>query len=345
MGSAAKQVGCSARAVRRWWERFCSTKAVDDKPRRGRPPVLSNKIAKKALGMLCNRASCSGSADVAKQLASTGITGKLLHKTTVMRAAKRVACLQGKKLIARRGKPKKGLTELQRQKRLAFAVASMDMEWSNVMFSDMKRFYFRYPGSKVNHDVRWVLEGNEDQSVFQPSSPSCFNIYAAITKHGVTHVHVVSRTKQHKEQHLTKRGQLARNITQAEYTSVVKKTLLPAGHNVFSRQGIPRWVLQQDGDKSHGVAMHLAKAWSKHKCPSVSILPNWPPNSPDLNIMENVWAWTQKRVDKLGCRSFDEFKQTVVDALAAVPQHVVDNLFDNLKQRMAIVIEKRGGYT
>lgn len=40
---------------------------------------------------------------------------------------------------------------------------------------------------------------------------------------------------------------------------------------------------------------------------SVNLLPNWPPNSPYLNPMENVWSWVQSQVDAKVCKTFEDF--------------------------------------
>ena len=58
------------------------------------------------------------------------------------------------------------------------------------MFTDMKRCYLRYPGSKVKHCI-WVLEGeDDDEAVFQPTNTHCVNVYVGITPYGMTVMHV-----------------------------------------------------------------------------------------------------------------------------------------------------------
>jgi hypothetical protein len=85
--------------------------------------------------------------------------------------------------------------------------------------------------------------------------------------------------------------------------------------------------------------------WCKTKGSSVSVLPNWPPNSPDLNLIENVWAWVQQEVDKKGCKSFEEFEAAVKSKLAAVPKKHLTNLWASMGKRLQAVIDAEGGPT
>jgi len=290
------------------------------------------------------KAGSSGSFDVAHQLATARITNKVVHKTTVIRAARKAALEKGKNLIAKKGPPPKGLTEATKVKRMRFAVACMKMKWKVVMFTDMKRFYLKYPGSKVK-PFRWVLEGEEGDDVFQPTNPQCVNVYAGITPYGMTAMHIVAGTSKHQTEHKTQKDKTARNITKSEYKEVLMKTLLPEGTKLFEQAGINKWYLQQDNDPSHGVAAELLKEWNTANGASVQLLPNWPPSSPDLNIIENVWALVQQKVNSLGCKNFEEFKLAVGETFAGVHQHVIDNLYNSLEKRMQLVIKSNGGYT
>jgi hypothetical protein len=134
------------------------------------------------------------------------------------------------------------------------------------------------------------------------------NLYAGITKWGITKPHVVTGTTGMKSTFTNKKGQPAKNITTYEYKVVVDKTLLPEGRRMFSAQGISSWVLQQDNDPTHKKASQAAVGeWNK-KNPgaTVKVIPFWPPNSPDLSPIENVWAYVQQKVDKAGCQNFKD---------------------------------------
>lgn len=223
----AKQAPCSKKLVRRWWQRYCNTGSVDDAERSGRPALLSAACSKRALEKLLYAGS-SGAADVAQQLAAAGITDKSVHKTTIIRAARRAANAKGKKLLAKKGPPAKGLTQATRDKRIAFAKACRKMDWHSVMFIDRKRFYLKYPGSKVK-PVRWVLEGEATDEVFQPTNPVCVNVYGAISPYGMSSLHVVAGTNKQKTEHKTQQDKAARNITKSECKDVLWKALLPEG--------------------------------------------------------------------------------------------------------------------
>lgn len=177
MNSTTKAVPCSAKLVRKWWRRYCYTWSVDDATRVGRPVSISRAGAKLALKNLVHDDGASSVA-VARHLAAAGITNKVVHKTTVIRAARKAAMEKGKKLQAKHGPPPKGLRHATKAKRLAFAQAYKNMNWGNVMFTDRKRFYLKYPGSKVKPYI-WVLEEEDEQDVFQPTNPLCVNAYEA----------------------------------------------------------------------------------------------------------------------------------------------------------------------
>lgn len=309
------------------------------KPKPGRKHVLSASAAEGALAMLLDEQH--GTAyQVAQQLQLQGHTTVIIHRTTVVRAARRAAMSAGKSLRAVRGTPTKRLTDATKAKRRTFSGVNMGRAWGNVMFTDRKRFLFRYPGTRVR-PVKWVLQGEEHMAV-AVNHPQCLNVYAGITKHGVTKMHIVAGSSKHKTTFKNKGGDPAKNITAAEYQHVLNTTLLPEGRRIFSTQGISSWVLQQDNDPSHKEAPKHVQQWNTQNSSSVSVLADWPPNSPDLNPIENVWAYVQSKVDQRGCKTFEEFKQAVLDEFQAVPLSMLRNLFDSMPRRVARVTQLGG---
>lgn len=262
-----------------------------------------------------------------------------VHRTTLMRAVKQKAAEQGTPMFFDWRMPKQELTTLNKQQRVAFARANLKRNWDMVMFTDRKRFYFRYPGTAVS--PCWSIRGTRREA-YRPSAPSCFNVYLGITVHGVTACHAVSGTTNKKgPNYYTQRGVPAKNITSQEYYSVLMKILLPEGKRLF--RNAP-WILQQDGDRSHSVASKSAvDAYNKifHES-HISILPQWPANSPDLSPIENLWAVVQAKADATGCQAFREYQNSVVTIIKNTPLAHLSNYFKSMKGRLKKCIEKGG---
>jgi DDE superfamily endonuclease len=244
------------------------------------------------------------------------------------------------------GEADKELTADTKKKRLAFCLANLGTNWGHVMFTDRKKFAFRYPGTK-HKSVRWIRKsrgGKRGNKCFKPNNPQRVNLYMGINKWGVSKVHKVTGSNGMKSEFLNKKGQPSRNITIAEYAQVLKKTFLPEGTRMFNQQGLSSWVLQQDNDPTHKkrVAEELANWNAKHPSNSVQLLVNWPPNSPDLSPIENVWAIVQKQVDAIGCMNFKEFEACVIEKLQGLDKQIVKNLRKSMAERIGLCIEANG---
>lgn len=343
--ATARHVGCTRHTVYNWWQRYRQTNNVHDRAKTGRKRLFSQVAEERSFELLSDGDGNTAD-EVSKRLCTEGLVPNTVHKSCVIRAARRAAARAELKLWCQRGKPAKAMTAATKKKRLAFAVANQHTTWNNVCFTDRSKFHFSYPGSKVV-PCRWIAgrASNSKAAVSQPNHPQCLNIYAGITKHGVTATHVVAGSSKYSSQHTNQKGQPARGITTSEYREVLSKTLLPGGHSLFTAHGTSEWTLQQDGDPAHGCAAEQIKQWNKKTGCSVQLLPNWPPNSPDLNPIENVWGWVGQEVNRMGCSSFDEFSKAVRDKLAALPKQHLTNLYASMKGRMDAVVAAGGGST
>jgi hypothetical protein len=282
----------------------------------------------------------AGANEVARALHSQGLTSKQLHKATIIRHARAAATLVGKVLKVSRARPPQGLGAATIQKRLGFAKTHLHTDFTRFMFTDRCRFYLQYPGSKVQ-EATWYSEG-ERPRVVQPSKPANVNVYMGITTQGVTGCHVVAGTTGEPSQYKTKAGRQAKNITQEEYPDVLMHTLLPGGDRLLGHGGSRGWVLQQDNDPTHRVAQGVVQQWRRGHNSRVELLANWPPNSPDLNPIENVWSWVGRKVKQMGVTTLPAFKQAVLQQLAHVPKKMLGNLVGSMQSRLRKVIEKGG---
>jgi hypothetical protein len=72
------------------------------------------------------------------------------------------------------------------------------------------------------------------------------------------------------------------------------------------------------------------------------LLPHWPPNSPDLSPIENVWAYVQGQVNSKGCKTFAEFSEQVQHTFQNLPKDMVNNLYKSMRTRLQKCMDKEG---
>lgn len=328
--------------VRHWVAVYKRTGAVGRKPGSGRKRKLDDAAVDGARTLLLS-GDYAGVRQVAEAMYADG-GAPLVSRTTLSRRVKARGEQLGTPIHAVRGEPERVLTATTKAKRLEFAKANKGRNWGNILFTDRKKFLFKYPGAKKKASY-WVEKGSRP-GVHKVNNPNAVNVYAGITSSGITKLHFVAGTTGHKTTHTTLKGQPARNITKSGYKEVLEATLLPEGTKLFRNRGMSSWVLQQDNDPTHRGAGGVVQAWV-HTNPGVhvQVLAGWPGNSPDLNPIENLWAWAQAEVDAAGCQNFAEFKQSVVETLQNVPQSMLARLVGSMKARIAACIAKGGDKT
>jgi hypothetical protein len=85
IAGTSRTVGCSEKAVKRWWSRHKQQKQFSVRRAKGAgpKPTMSEAAAKRALELLAD-CETQGAADVAKKLKAEGLCEKVVHKTTVL---------------------------------------------------------------------------------------------------------------------------------------------------------------------------------------------------------------------------------------------------------------------
>lgn len=256
--------------VKLWVKRYQNTGNVDDKPGRGRKRVMTDHVTDKAIQLLLSDEYGTTKA-AATELHYAGLTPRVMDCSTIAKCVKQYGKQKGKSIIAVRGRVTKSLNAATKAKRLAFARANLGRSWANVLFTDRKKFFFRYPGERVRR-VQWIEKGQKRQAA-TASRALGVNLYAGISRTRITSVHIVAGTSKHKTTYSNKQGVTARNITALEYADVLQSTLLPAGTQIFRSMGIDNWVLQQDNDPTHKVASDVVKGYMAKRHSSITVLP------------------------------------------------------------------------
>ncbi len=340
--ATARQLHLSLKAVRHWTAVYEATGGVRPMAKSGRKPVLSGAAAARAHALLLDPTQRS-SKMVAQQLQQEGITAALLDKTTVIRAAKRVALNLGRPIVARRGHPRKQLTEANKQRRVDFCTSSSGVDWSAVMVTDRKRFLFHHPRAVVKR-VRWLEKGQRWQAP-KCNHPQGVNVYGGLTVHGVTSLHEVTGTSTLSTSYTTKAGKKSKGITQDEYKAVLTKTLLRDGATLFGKHKVNSWMLQQDNDGAHRDVKGTIRSWSMQAGCTVELVQSWPGNSPDLSPIENLWSYIDQQVQAKGCKSFAAFRAAVHAEWSKVSPEMARQYMSSMHTRLAKCIAGKGEMT
>lgn len=337
--AAARQMKVDPQLAGRTIERYKATGTVEDRPRSGRPRVVSKQAATKAVQLLTGRA-CMSAKGAAKQLAARGLTKYQVSDQTLLAAAKAAAKEQGTPMHLRKGSPAALLSTTHKQCRLDFARSHISFSWPHVMFTDEVRIQLKYPGTAVGRR-KWV-KGDERYAAPKAIKPLTVCFYAGITKWGVTQPYFVTGTSEQASPYLNRKGQPAANATQLEYHDVMFKGLLPEGHRMFQEHSLSEWYFQQDGAKAHSHAAQTIEEFNRSYSTRVQLLKGWPANSPDLSPIENVWSLVKSQVAQKGCKNIKQLKAAVQKALAGIKAETLDNLFASMHGRMVKVKQHDG---
>lgn len=123
------------------------------------------------------------------------------------------------------------------------------------------------------------------------------------------------------------------------YTSMLEEVLQPSIEKLFgmNTDGV---LFQQDNAPCHTSAASLA--WFREA--NVEIL-EWPPQSPDLNPIEHLWAIIKRKVCEHKCKSKQELKAVLERVWEDIPISTCRMLVASLPKRIEAVIKARGGPT
>ena len=88
----------------------------------------------------------------------------------------------------------------------------------------------------------------------------------------------------------------------------------------------------------------MAGNWFRENRVNVLI---WPPQNPDLNIIENVWGFMANIVYRNGKQhtSKDLLKQAILDAWSELKTEYIQKLYLSIPKRLLDCLNRKGGYT
>lgn len=224
-------------------------------------------------------------------------------------------------LIRRKLQKKPPLNQERKQKRLDFSRQHMTWaeKWKRVVFSDEKKFNLDGPDgfNYYFHDLR----KEENFLTKHHSREGGVMVWGAVSFYGSGDLSFPTG-----------------KMTAATYKGILEDAF-PRFNDTF---GPLPWIYQQDNAPIH--TANIIKTWISQQ--NVELLP-WPPYSPDLNIMENVWGWLSRKVYE-GGRQFDN-KESLIKAINEAWKEIsldyLKSLYDSISSRLYEVIFNKGSST
>lgn len=216
------------------------------------------------------------------------------------------------------------ISKVNRQKRIEFAEKYVNEPvefWTNVIFTDETKInLFGSDGRQIVwRKPNTELDGKNIVKTVKHGGGSLM-LWGAMGANGTGNLYEI-------------RGIMDKNV----YLDILKTNLKPSAQKL----NMPRlFYFQQDNDPKH--TAKIVKEWLLYNVPK---LLNSPPQSPDLNPIENLWQILKNEVQSSNCSSLEEFRNVVFTAWENISADVTKKLVQSMPSRLKAVIEAKGGST
>jgi hypothetical protein len=134
--------------------------------------------------------------------------------------------------------------------------------------------------------------------------------------------------------------QIEGNLNKELYCEILKDDVLGTYHDLHMDRR--QFYFQQDNDPKH--TSKIVQAWFKKNC--VDLLP-WPPSSPDISIIENLWEHLERRIRARNPlpRSEEDLWVALQEEWYSIDIEFIEHLYDSLPQRVHDVYKANRGNT
>jgi hypothetical protein len=218
-------------------------------------------------------------------------------------------------------RPRRRLTPAQKQSRVQFARVHRHDAWDKVWFFDESYFNLYRHGNRY-----WVKAETDD----------AFSLPKLTERQDTVSVGIAVAIRHGRKSSLSF---LPKNWKAADLVHVFDTVLLPS--MAWSNRAGNRNELVLDNDGRHFSAAWLKYMEEKHLRP---IRP-WAPNSPDINVIENLFAWLKARVEDAEPHDEPSLREAIQTAWDAVPIGMTETLVESMPRRLAQVLGGMGART
>jgi len=210
------------------------------------------------------------------------------------------------------------LTKTHKAKRVEMALRwiSTDHDWSKTIFSDEKRFTLDGPDNWMSYI------GEKEQSIRQMriAKGGGFMVWLMVMPNGLLSHKVIDGI-----------------FSSKDYIQLLKTSAVPISKLNYGKD----FVFQEDNSSVHKAK--VVKDFMKRS--EINIL-EWPPKSPDLNIVEDIWKLLSSDVyDGFQFKKTVDLKKKINEVILefnTTKREKIQALYLTIKQRLCTVLLKHG---
>lgn len=242
-----------------------------------------------------------------------------VNETTVSRTLKR------EKFVRKKLKKKPSLNDRHKENRKKFAWDHYRYhEWNDFFFTDEKKFNLDGPDG---YNYYWHCLDDKDISFSKsPFSKKGVMVWGAVSSNYGVCFSLFDNI----------------NVTSKVYIGMLEKDFLPFVQNIEEELPGLNWTFLQDNCSVH--TSLETRQWFNLQ--GFDVL-NIPAKSPDINIIENIWAWLVRKIYEGGklYNNLNELKEAILYWSYNIPVEVIENHVNSMDRRLKEIIEKNGGQT
>lgn len=227
-------------------------------------------------------------------------------------------------LLSRLQRKKPFISEKNKAKRIKFAKEHLNKGldfWENILWSDESKFeLFGTKGRKrVWRKPGEALKGSNLKTTIKHGGGSVM-VWGCFSSAGVGEIALITG-----------------KMTGAIYVDLLQNNLQKSVHKLgLSR----RYVFQQDNDPKH--TSSIAKNFFKEK--KLRVL-EWPPQSPDLNPIENLWSIVDNKLKITERTNKNSFFRMLCNEWNKIDVQTTKKLVESMPRRLKAVLDAKGGST
>ena len=315
---AAKSVNLNRMFIKRTIDRFEETFSIEDRARPGRP---RSSRTTKLINLVRAKIRRNPRRSMRKMAKEAKTSLRTISRVCKLDLHVFPYKLQKRQLLSAPTIEKR----LRRSKKLLNRMKRCTLP--NIVFSDEKLFTVQQAHNRQNDRVLSKTINSipvNTGKVLRSQKPASVMVWAAVSKRGKSPlVFIPQGVKINKELYVNK---------------ILEGSLLPWSKSVF---GDEVWTFQQDGATSH--TSRLAQQWCEDHCPSWISKEEWPPSSPDLNVLDySLWSILESKACSTPCKNIGTLKRKLIKAWKEIPLDIVRKSIDAFPGRLRQVVKANG---